>query len=230
MYMKKTTFISAVVLTAFILSGCGLGTTSTSAGASAQGSATSAGADILGAILSGTGGDAASSVLSGVIGVLTGSNKSASVVGTWVYEEPSVEFESENLLAQAGGVVAAKEVVSKVKPYYEKLGVTAGKVQITFKEDKTCVVNLNGRTQTANYEYDPKAHTMKITGQNLGLSIGTAYCTVSSTQMSLTFDSTKLLTLTQTIGAATGNTTLGSISQVATAFKGMKTGFKFKKQ
>jgi len=59
MYMKKTTFISAVVLTAFILSGCGLGTTSTSAGASAQGSATSAGADILGAILSGTGGDAA---------------------------------------------------------------------------------------------------------------------------------------------------------------------------
>ncbi len=228
--MKKTTYFAAVVLAATILVGCGLGTTSTSGTTSAQSSSTSAGAGILGAILSGAGDDAASSVLSGVIGVLTGSSKSASIVGTWTYLEPSVEFESENLLAQAGGVVAANQVVSKVKPYYEKLGITAGTVQITFKEDKTCVVNMSGRSQTANYEYDSKAHTLKITGQNLGLSIGTAYCTVSSSQMSLTFDSTKLLALTQTLGAATGNSTLGSISQVATAFNGMKTGFKFKKQ
>ncbi len=168
-----------------------------------------------------------SSLLTGVIGSLLDGTKSASIIGTWNYSEPSVEFESSNLLAKAGGTVAANQIVSKISPYYEKLGLKQGKFSITFKEDKTCVVNINGKSQTASYAYNSKDHTLKITGQNLGLSFGTAYATVSSTQLSLTFDSTKLMNLAQSVASASNNTTLTTLSSLSSSFEGMKTGFKF---
>ena len=227
--MKQTKIYAALVVMAAVLSGCGLGTSQSAGSSSSQSGATTAGASILGAILGGGTAGTATDVLTGVIGVLTGGSQSASIVGTWTYEEPSVEFESENLLAQAGGMVAANKVVGQIKPYYEKIGLTKGKMSITFNEDKTCQVNINGKSQTANYTYDAKAHTLKVTGQNLGLSFGTMYATVGSSQMSLTLDSTRLLTLAQTIGAASGNPTVSGLSQIAGSLNGMKTGFKFKK-
>lgn len=174
--------------------------------------------------------DVAGSLLSGVIGSLVNSGKSASIIGTWTYSEPSIEFESSNLLAKAGGTVAANQLVSKLTPYYEKLGVKAGQFTVTFKDDNTCVVNINGMTQTANYTYDSSAHTLKFTGQNIGLSFGTAYATVSSTQLSLTFDSTRLMTLAQSIASASSDTTVKTISSLTSSFDGMKTGFKFVKK
>ena len=174
--------------------------------------------------------DVAGSLLSGVIGSLVNSGKSASIIGTWTYSEPSIEFESSNLLAKAGGTVAANQLVSKLTPYYEKLGVKAGQFTVTFKDDNTCLVNINGMTQTANYTYDSSAHTLKFTGQNIGLSFGTAYATVSSTQLSLTFDSTRLMTLAQSIASASSDTTVKTISSLTSSFDGMKTGFKFVKK
>lgn len=193
-----------------------------------------AGADILGGLLGAVTGTQTTSgtqgLLTGVIGALLNGGKSASIVGTWVYNGPSVEFESENLLAQAGGAVAANQLINKMSPYYEKLGIKPGAVVMKFNQDNTCVIQVSGKTQTAQYAYDPNAHTLKITGQNLGLSFGTAYATVSATQMSLTFDSTKILGIAQGLATASGNTTLSTISSLSQSFKGMKTGFKFVKQ
>lgn len=228
--MKQTKICAALLIMAASLTGCGLGSTQSATTGNGQADVISAGAGILGAILGGGTGNTATDVLTGVIGVLTAGNQSASIVGTWTYDEPSVEFQSENLLAQAGGAVAAKEVVSKLKPYYERIGITGGKMTITFNEDKTCLVNIGGQNQTANYAYDAKSHTLKVTGQNLGLSFGTIYATVGASQMSLTLDSSKLLTLAQTIGAASGNPTVTGLSQLAGSFNGMKTGFKFKRK
>ena len=123
--------------------------------------------------------------------------------------------------------MAANKLVSKLSPYYEKVGIKAGKFTITFKDDNTCVVDINGKSQTANYTYSSSNHTLKITGQNLGLSFGTAYATVSNTQLSLTFDSTKLMTLAQGIASSSSNTTVKTLSSLASSFDGMKTGFKF---
>ncbi len=228
--MMKTKIYAALLTVAAMLTGCGLGTSQQAGNSDGVNNAVTAGASILGAILGGGTGNATPDILSGVIGILTGGGQSASIVGTWTYEEPSVEFESENLLAQAGGAVAAKEVVNKIKPYYERVGLSPGKFVVTFNADKTCTFNINGNTQTANYEYDATKHTLKVTGQLIGLSLGTAYVTASSSQMSVTLDATRLLTIAQTMGAASGNPTVSGLSQLAGSFKGMKTGFKFKKK
>lgn len=218
-------FAAALFVSTGTLVSCGPGTTQ---GASNSTDALSTGAAVLGAFLGGgTGTDAATSLLTGVIGSLLNGAQSSSIVGTWTYTEPSVEFTSESLLAQAGGLVAANQIVTKMSPYYQMIGIKPGNLSITFNEDKTCVINVAGTSQTANYVYDAKAHTLQITGQNLGLSFGTVYATVSSNQLSLTLDSSRLLSVTQSIASQSQNATISTLGTLAGSFSGMKTGFKF---
>ena len=57
-----------------------------------------------------------------------------------------------------------------------------------------------------------------------------AYVSVAGSQLSLTFDSTKLLTFAGVLGGLTGSgSTLSSIAQIAQNYDGMKTGFLFTK-
>jgi phage baseplate assembly protein gpV len=98
---------------------------------------------------------------------------------------------------------------------------------MTFNQDNTCIITIAGKTQQANYTYDQNAHTLRITGQVIGLSFGTAYATISSTQMSLTLDSSKLLDVAKNVSSKSQNSTVNAISSIASAFNGMKTGFKF---
>ena len=219
----------ALFVTAASMISCGFGPQGTTTGSTnSNNAALETGMGVLGALL--TGGnttDATSSLLTGVIGALTNNAQSGSIVGTWVYSEPSVEFTSQNLLAQAGGMVAANQMVNKLAPYYEKVGIKPGTFTITFNQDNTCVITVAGRTQQANYTYDQAAHTLRITGQLIGLSFGTAYVTVSATQMSVTLDSSKLLDVAKNVASRSNNSTVNAISSIATSFTGMKTGFKF---
>ena len=55
------------------------------------------------------------SILSGVANAVANkvTGESASLTGTWAYVGPDCKFESDNLLAKAGGEVAAKQVEDK---------------------------------------------------------------------------------------------------------------------
>ena len=52
------------------------------------------------------------SVLTGVAKAVIGNKATTahSIVGTWTYQAPECQFESDQLLAKAGGEIAAKEV------------------------------------------------------------------------------------------------------------------------
>lgn len=56
------------------------------------------------------------SILSGVANAVANkvTGESASLTGTWAYVGPDCKFESDNLLAKAGGEVAAKQVEDKM--------------------------------------------------------------------------------------------------------------------
>ena len=47
------------------------------------------------------------------------------LIGSWTYNGPGCAFTSENLLAKAGGEVAAAQIEEKVKPYYQQVGISA---------------------------------------------------------------------------------------------------------
>lgn len=77
------------------------------------------------------------SILSGVAKAVVGNKATtaSSIIGTWTYSGPECQFESENLLAKAGGEVAAKEVEEKMTAVYNKVGMD--NIRYTFNEDGT---------------------------------------------------------------------------------------------
>ncbi len=229
--MKKTFILGMLAFGMAVITSCGsmpgttAGTTPTTP-AETQTSNASQSGSALGSLLSGLtsaqgGNSGVGNIIGQILGSVTGTN---TIVGSWSYTEPTIQFESESLLAQAGGAMATKSIVDKVKPYYEKIGIKAGTLGYTFNEDKTCTVSMGGKNISGTYEYDSKSNTLVITNQ-LGIKIMTAYATVSANNLALTFDATKLLTLAQTLGAKSTNTTVSGLTSISKSFNGMKMGF-----
>lgn len=244
--MKHTSILAAPLLaSSLLLSACGgLGTTSSASSTSS--SSGSGAASILGSVIgSALGGTSSSStsssettssstsssglgsLIGGVLSTFTKHTTASTITGTWVYSKPAVQFESDNLLAKAGGSVASNAVVNKLEPYYQKVGITAGKFSLTLNSDKTCTYTVGGKTQSGTYTYDSSKNTLTIKGTLF--SLPTAYVSVSGSQMALTFDSSKILSIAQTVGSASGNSSISQISELSKLYDGMKTGFLFNK-
>lgn len=242
--MKKSILAGALICTA-LLSSCfgttgltGTGTSasrpssatnsSTTTATTSTTSATSTAGSAISSILSGVTSGSTSSLLGSVLGTFIGTTNANTIVGTWTYKEPTIQFDSDNLLAKAGGAVAGQSIVNKISPYYEKVGLKAGVAKITLNSDKTCQIALSSKTVSGTYEFDSSAGTLTVKGST-GLKLFTAYASVSLSQLALTLDTTNLLSLLQNVGSSSGNTTLSSISSISSSFNGMKTGFLFTK-
>ena len=169
------------------------------------------------------------SILSGVAKAVVGNKATtaSSIIGTWTYSGPECEFESENLLAKAGGEVAAKEVEEKMTAVYNKVGMD--NIRYTFNEDGTYSYQMKKRTVTGTYVFDDAAKTITMTGK-LGLKT-VAYVTVTGNDMSMVFKADKLMSILKTItGAASKvNSTAATINSVAGAYDGLMLGFELKK-
>ena len=169
------------------------------------------------------------SILSGVAKAVVGNKATtaSSIIGTWTYSGPECQFESENLLAKAGGEMAAKEVEEKMIAVYNKVGMN--NIRYTFNEDGTYSYQMKKRTVTGSYVFDDAAKTITMTGK-LGLKT-VAYVTVTGNDMSMVFKADKLMSILKTItGAASKvNATAATINSVAEAYDGLMLGFELKK-
>ena len=76
------------------------------------------------------------------------------LIGTWTYLGPGCAFTSENLLAKAGGEVAAAQIEEKLLPYYQQVGISSSNTYITFKEDGTVTSKIDGTPFSGNYTFD----------------------------------------------------------------------------
>ena len=169
------------------------------------------------------------SILSGVAKAVVGNKATtaSSIIGTWTYSGPECQCESENLLAKAGGEMAAKEVEEKMIAVYNKVGMN--NIRYTFNEDGTYSYQMKKRTVTGSYVFDDAAKTITMTGK-LGLKT-VAYVTVTGNDMSMVFKADKLMSILKTItGAASKvNSTAATINSVAEAYDGLMLGFELKK-
>ena len=169
------------------------------------------------------------SILTGVAKAVVGNKATtaSSIIGTWTYSGPECQFESENLLAKAGGEMAAKEVEEKMIAVYNKVGMN--NIRYTFNEDGTYSYQMKKRTVTGSYVFDDAAKTITMTGK-LGLKT-VAYVTVTGNDMSMVFKADKLMSILKTItGAASKvNSTAATINSVAEAYDGLMLGFELKK-
>ena len=207
-------------------------TTSATTTAATTSNAGSAVAGILGAVLGGnsnSSSSAGSSIINGILNNVIGSgsfSKQDLCAHTWKYSKPGCAFTSENLLAKAGGEIAANKVEEKLGEYYSKFGFSGSNTYFTFKTDGTFAAKIDGKSWQGNYTFDEKTHAIQMKGLLLSMS---GYATKTTNGISLLFDQTKLLNLIKTMGALKGSSTLSAIGTIANNYDGMRVGFEMTK-
>ena len=148
------------------------------------------------------------------------------LIGTWTYLGPGCAFTSENLLAKAGGEVAAAQIEEKLLPYYQQVGISSSNTYITFKEDGTFTSKIDGTPFSGNYTFDEA--TQKITLKGLLLSVN-CYTKREISGISILFEAKKLLTVLQTMAALSGSKDMQAIGDLSKQYEGVRVGFDMKK-
>ena len=227
---KKTT--SAASNTTAATTTTATTTSNAAASTSATSNAGSAVAGILGAVLGGnsnSSSSAGSSIINGILNNVIGSgtfSKQDLCAHTWKYSKPGCAFTSENLLAQAGGEIAANKVEEKLGEYYSKFGFSSSNTYFTFKTDGTFAAKIDGKSWQGNYTFDEKTHAIQMKGLLLSMS---GYATKTTNGISLLFDQKKLLNLIKTMSALKGSSTLSALGTIANNYDGMRVGFEMTK-
>lgn len=227
---KKTT--SAASNTTAATTTTATTTSNAAASTSATSNAGSAVAGILGAVLGGnsnSSSSAGSSIINGILNNVIGSgtfSKQDLCAHTWKYSKPGCAFTSENLLAKAGGEIAANKVEEKLGEYYSKFGFSGSNTYFTFNTDGTFAAKIDGKSWQGNYTFDEKTHAILMKGLILSMS---GYATKTANGISLLFDQKKLLNLIKTIGSLKGSSTLSALGTIANNYDGMRVGFEMTK-
>ena len=208
-------------------------TTTNNTSATVNSAATVAG--VLGAILGGSnagnGSNSSSnagSIINGILNNVIGSGtfKQADLCHTWKYSKPGCAFTSENLLAKAGGEIAASKVEDKLEGYYKKFGFSSSNTYFTFNTDGTFSAKIDGKAWNGNYTFDEKTHAIQMKGLLLSAS---GYATKTTNGISLLFDQKKLLNLIKALSAFKGSSTLSAVGSIANNYDGMQVGFEMTK-
>lgn len=201
--------------------------------ATANSAATVAG--ILGAILggnsssnSGSSSSSTGSIINGILNNVIGSGtfKKEDLCNTWKYSKPGCAFTSENLLAKAGGEIAANKVEEKLEDYYKKFGFSSSNTYFTFNTDGTFSAKIDGKAWNGTYTFDEKTHAIQLKGLLLSAS---GYATKTTNGISLLFDQKKLLNLIKALSTFKGSSTLSAVGSIANNYDGMRIGFEMTK-
>ena len=230
---KKTTSSSTVTSSA--ATSTPTTSTSTSATTNSGYSAGSVVAGVLGGLLGGgtttgsssTGSSIISGILNNVIGSATFSQADL-CAHTWKYSKPGCAFTSENLLAKAGGEIAASKIEEDLSKYYSKFGFSNSNTYFTFKTDGTFAAKIDGKSWNGTYTFDEKTHAIQLKGLLLSAS---GFATRTANGISLLFEQKKLLTLIKTLSKLnlTGSTTMSAVSSIVDNYDGVRIGFEMTK-
>lgn len=225
---KKTT--SSSTATSSAAASTPTTSTSTSATTNSGYSAGSVVAGVLGGLLGGgttTGSSIINGILNNVIGSATFSQADL-CAHTWKYSKPGCAFTSENLLAKAGGEIAASKVEEDLSKYYSKFGFSKSNTYFTFKTDGTFAAKIDGKSWNGTYTFDEKTHVIQLKGLLLSAS---GFATRTANGISLLFEQKKLLTLIKTLSKLnlTGSTTMSAVSSIVDNYDGVRIGFEMTK-
>ena len=190
---------------------------------------------ILGAILggnnssnSGSSSSSTGSIINGILNNVIGSGtfKKEDLCYTWKYSKPGCAFTSENLLAKAGGEIAANKVEEELEDYYKKFGFSSSNTYFTFNTDGTFSAKIDGKAWNGTYTFDEKTHAIQLKGLLLSAS---GYATKTTNGISLLFDQKKLLNLIKALSAFKSSSTLSAVGNIANNYDGMRIGFEMTK-
>lgn len=144
------------------------------------------------------------------------------LIGTWKYSSPGCAFTSEQLLAKAGGEVAAAEIKTKLASPFQSVGIKSSNTYLQFKEDGTFAASIAGKQWSGKWTFDEQNYKITLSGLLLNVN---CYAKRNAGGMGFLFEASKLLTLLQTMAALSGNTELMTVGELAKNYDGLRVGF-----
>ena len=153
------------------------------------------------------------------------------LVGRWGYTGVSTVFESQNFLAQAGGVAAAGVLEAKLDENLTRFGFKKGSTTFVFNADHTFEANLNGMPISGTYTLDPNKKVLHLSLLG-GLMNFHPQVVRTASGISILFDSDKLLSLlgaASKIAGSVADSRFSYVSSLLTNYKGLKLGLKLRK-
>ena len=148
------------------------------------------------------------------------------LVGTWKYDGPGCALTSKNLLAKAGGEVAATKIEQELAPYLQKTGLSAQNTSVSFNEDGTFKATIAGKNISGTWTLDEE--TAKVSMKTLLLTIN-CYAKREYGGIALLFESKKLLNMLQILATMSGNDTVKKVGELSKNYDGIRLGFDMKK-
>lgn len=186
--------------------------------------------DILGKITSSMGSQSgdSGSVLGKVVDIVSSKlvPTSKQIQGTWMYQRPAVVFQSDNIVTSLGGAAASTKIEDKLQAYFSKVGMTSGKMSMTFNSDNTFCVSFNNKEITGTYVISGNDVKLTFKGKKTPCSLTPQ---LDNGSLIIVGDATKLKDFLQNIAGSVGTTELSTVASLMKNFNGMLIGVRFSK-
>lgn len=157
---------------------------------------------------------------------ISGKN-TADMIGVWNYAGTAVEFQSSSILQKAGGALAASAAEDKLNEQLEKIGIKEGGMSFSFNADSTFTLCVGKKKMEGTYAYDESAQKVDLKFSKLFHINTKVNCT--SSELSLLFNTDKLLDLFSFIANQSDSSTWQALGSLSENYDGMMMGFTLKK-
>lgn len=174
------------------------------------------------------GSDNAANAVTNIVTNLLGNEKLSeqNLVGTWIYEEPCVVLESQDILGKLGSTLITNKIIAQETKALQKIGFTKGKVVLTLNQDKSGSIKVGQRTTPLSWNVSSSNLTLTILTRDIKIN-----AKLKTNNLQLAMNADKLLSLVSAAatGAAKVNNNFGVISTLLNKYNGLYLGLKFKK-
>ena len=167
------------------------------------------------------GNNSTSDVVSGLTSIFSSSKQATekTIIGTWVYEEPAIVLQSDNVLTSAAAKLAAKKAETKLQEQLNKIGIKKGALTLTFNSDGTFSETFGSKSVSGTWSIKNSKLIMKHTVRSTTLTTQ-----VSGKELMFVTAASKLLKLFLTLGSNSTNSSLSTITSLMKKVKGMQCG------
>ena len=167
------------------------------------------------------GNNSTSDVVSGLTSIFSSSKQATekTIIGTWVYEEPAIVLQSDNVLTSAAAKLAAKKAETKLQEQLNKIGIKKGALTLTFNSDGTFSETFGSKSGSGTWSIKNSKLIMKHTVRSTTLTTQ-----VSGKELMFVTDASKLLKLFQTLGSNSTNSSISTVTSLMKKVKGMQCG------
>lgn len=170
--------------------------------------------------------------LSGLVSAITSTSKFelSDLNGTWNYQEPAISFKSDNALNKIGGTAASVALVSKLKPYYDQIGINT--LVLTVDAEAKFVMKIKSAVLKGSITKDGDNGYLTFNFNAFGkIPLGkvSAKAEKSATGvLTLTFDVSRLVTIVDKVSEVAKLSTVQSLTGLLKSYDGIYAGAKLK--